>query len=183
MNCDRQTTGENIGEVYCSQTCRLADPDTSFAGSEPTSPTNIRTFPSSSLRYTPASSRFALPPAFDFSAYRSTLGSNTNTSSRPTSMTMASTNNISIATPSMPLAHLTGFHILTASTLPAYMTRSYSETPSRHLTPSSSRSSLASVSNASAQAELISYRARIELRDYTNSFDPVRDWRRRKASS
>ena len=53
---------------------------------------------------------------------------------------------------------------------------------SRVLTPSSSRSSLDSISSNSAQNCQLSAQARTELRGYTNSFDSIRNWRRQMTS-
>lgn len=109
-------------------------------------------------RFAPAyrapSAAFVLPPAFDFAAYRSHPPSAT--SSRPASMASA----------------------------PSYMTTlSRTDSSPRALTPSSSRSSLVSVPSSLAHGEALSSQARSDLRDYTNSFDQVRDWRRRRTTS
>ena len=53
----------------------------------------------------------------------------------------------------------------------------------RILTPSSSHTSLHSASGSLGHDDSISSQAKSELRDYTNSFDQVRDLRRRKNSS
>lgn len=52
----------------------------------------------------------------------------------------------------------------------------------RVLSPSSSRSSLSSTSSKSAQDCHLSAQARTELRGYSNSFDLIRNWRRRMTS-
>jgi hypothetical protein len=70
-----------------------------------------------------------------------------------------------------------------ASSALSYMTTlSQTDSSPRVLTPSSSRSSLTSVQSSSA-GDAISSQARSNLQDYTNSFDQVRDWRRRRTTS
>ncbi|MCJ1315134.1 hypothetical protein MMC15_000450 [Xylographa vitiligo] len=145
---------QTAGEAYCSQVCRLADLESSSCGSEPASPTS-QTFPWSRAVQSPVTG-FFLPPAFNFAAYR-TAPSPPSSPRRP-----LSTGSLA-AMPSPTISQLTA--------------------SPRILTPSSSRSSLTSVSNISTQGEFISIQARSELRDYTNSFDRVRDWRRRMTTS
>ena len=52
----------------------------------------------------------------------------------------------------------------------------------RILSPSSSHSSLSSTSSKSSQGCHLSAQARTELRGYSNSFDLIRNWRRRMTS-
>lgn len=52
----------------------------------------------------------------------------------------------------------------------------------RVLSPSSSHSSLSSTSSKSSQGCYLSAQARTELRGYSNSFDSIRNWRRRMTS-
>ena len=52
----------------------------------------------------------------------------------------------------------------------------------RVLSPSSSQSSLSSTSSKASQGCHLSAQARTELRGYSNSFDLVRNWRRRMTS-
>ena len=52
----------------------------------------------------------------------------------------------------------------------------------RVLSPSSSHSSLSSTSSKSSQSCHLSAQARTELRGYSNSFDLIRNWRRRMTS-
>jgi hypothetical protein len=110
-------------------------------------------------RFAPAgrapSAAFFLPPAFDFAAYRSRPPSATG--SRPGSVASAPGGD--------------GAGLARAGSSP------------RALTPSSSRSSLVSIPSAAAHADALSSQARSDLRDYTNSFDQVRDWRRRRTTS
>lgn len=54
--------------------------------------------------------------------------------------------------------------------------------PGRGLAPSSSRTSLGSLSSNSSQECQLSAQARTELRGYTNSFDSIRNWRRQMTS-
>ena len=152
LGCDSQTAGE----AYCSQACRLADLETSSCASEPASPTSTHGIAWPPASRSPVTTGFFIPPAFDFSAYRS-KSSSVSATTRPGS---------------------TGSFSTLASSAASQPTSS-----SRVLTPSSSRSSLASVHSLSTQGEFISSQARSELRDYTNSFDQVRDRRRRMTTS
>ena len=143
LRCDGQTSGE----AYCSQICRLADLETSVAGSEPSSPTDTKQCPmlSPPTARSPTTGGFYLPPAFDFSVYRRSPPPST-TSSRPTSW-FSTTSSLFEDMPSSP----------------------------RVLSPSTSRNSL--------KADAISKQAKTELRSYTNSFDQVRDWKRRMTTT
>ncbi|MCJ1412370.1 hypothetical protein MMC19_006464 [Ptychographa xylographoides] len=151
LACDRQTAGE----AYCSQVCRLADLESSAAGSEPASPTHCHPAPWTVTSRSPVAG-FFLPPAFNFAAYRS--------ASAPLPATSRPRSTHTFSSPTSP-------------------THSRFASSPRILTPSSSRSSLTSVQSVSSQGEFISRQARIELRDYTNSFDQVRDWRRRMTTA
>lgn len=155
--CERQTSGG----AYCSQTCRLADLDPSLSSSEPSSPTDPQ-FTAWTTSNRSSTAGFFLPPAFNFSAYRS------NPSSAPTSRPVSMTNFSSQTAASSALSYMT--------------TLSQTDSSPRVLTPSSSRSSLTSVQSSSA-GDAISSQARSNLQDYTNSFDQVRDWRRRRTTS
>lgn len=135
LACDKQTDGK----TYCSQSCRLADLETSSNWSGPASPNT----PSNLTQR----SAFYLTPAINFSTYKAS-----NTSSKPTS----------------PLN----------SYLSSHTSRQVAAT--KTLTPSSSSSSLNSTkSTSSSQAGQLSEQIRTELRGYTDSFDNVRNWRRR----
>lgn len=71
------------------------------------------------------------------------------------------------------------------STLTTYFT-SHTSTQlasTKTLTPSSSSSSLSSTKSVSSQANHLSEQARNELLRYTNSFDNVRNWKRRRTWS
>lgn len=147
LACDKQTQGE----IYCSQSCRLADLETSPTWSTPTSPTT-------SSNDSNRGSGFYLSPAINFAAYKispitHTLNSTTNTTSPLTSY----------------------FPSHTSSQVAATKT----------LTPSSSNSSLSSTQSITSpsQGGSISEEARTELLGYTNSFDNVRNWRRRRTWS
>ena len=154
FTCERQTAGE----PYCSQACRLADLETSSCGSEPVSPTSEKAPTGWLTTSSHTTSGFQLAPAFDFSAYRTNPPSSIN---YRTSTTYSSS----------------------ASRHSTYQTESNSSSSVRGLTPSSSRSSLTSMQSMSTQGETISSQAKNELREYTNSFDQVRDWRRRLTST
>ena len=143
LRCDAQTSGE----AYCSQLCRLADLESSVAGSEASSPANSNSSSTTTLpaSRSPSNNGFYLPPAFDFSAYRRSPPPSA-TSSRPTSWFSTSSS----------------------------LFDDISSSP-RVLSPSTSRNSL--------KADAISIKAKSELRSYTNSFDQVRDWKRRMTTS
>jgi len=54
--------------------------------------------------------------------------------------------------------------------------------PNRLLTPSTSRSSLGSISSNSSQDCQLSAQARTELRGYTSAFNSIRNWRKQVTS-
>ena len=145
---------QTAGGAYCSQLCRLADLETSSCCSEPSSPIQLQTSTSAAPSARSPNNGFFLPPAFDFSSYR-----------RPS------------PPPQMSNRPSSGYFSSTSST------NTHSSPSVRILTPSTSRSSLSSTSGSLAQDDSISSQAKSELRDYTNSFDQVRDLRRRKNSS
>ena len=150
--CDKQSIE---GNAYCSQACRLADLER--AGySEPASPSSPR---SSSWhpRHASNSSHFQLAPAVNFAAYKSSSG---------------------------PQASSSRTLYIHQSTYPAANNASssaVSSTPPKRLNSSSSRSSLSSISSTSSALSTLtlSNSVHTQLRDYSNSFDQVRDWKRR----
>ena len=153
LTCDCQTTGG----AYCSQSCRLADLETSTGCSLPTLPSpEHKTSTFWSLNNN-SSQGYCLAPAFDFSVYRTKDSSSFNVTRTLTGTILSPNDNTSMPAPSEP---------------------SSTSSP-RALTPSSSQTSLASMQSTSSQSECISNQARNELRNYTNSFDQVRDWRRK----
>lgn len=97
------------------------------------------------------SSGFYLTPAINFSAYKS--------STKPVS-----------SAASQASSPLTSFFTSHTSTHVA---------ATKTLTPSSSSSSLSSTKSVSSQVNQLSEQARNELLGYTNSFDNVRNWKRR----
>jgi len=141
LACDKQTQGD----TYCSQSCRLADLEASSDWSGPTSPT--MNSPSEASK----GSGFQLPPAINFSAYKS---STTLLSSAASQATSPLTSYFTSHTPTQVAATKT-------------------------LTPSSSSSSLSSTKSVSSQVNQLSEQARNELLGYSNSFDNVRNWKRR----
>ena len=164
LACDRQTSGE----AYCSQSCRLADIENSN-GSEPVSPTGVTAPASWAPSNLARRSAFYLPPPVNFDAYRGKLPSKRS----------SATTNTSRLPPSLPAktSYLTAipFRSRTASSPVA----AKGSSPGG-LTPSSSGSSLSSMQSAiSSEAGSLSDQARSELRGYANSFDQVRDWKRR----
>jgi len=154
LSCDRQ-----IAEgAYCSQACRLADLEKAGT-SEPATPMNFSSSASSTSSYTSSSPGFCLPPAVNFAAYKIT----TRLDPPPTSP------NYSVAP---------GSYSYQPASSSATTACGYSSPPKRSLTPSSSRSSLSSVSS-SQPTQGLSIKAANELRGYVSSFDQVRDLKRR----
>ena len=153
LTCDRQTSEG----AYCSQRCRLLDVASSSKTLPIPSPTREMSY-SNSTHSQPTG--FHLPPAFDFSAYRTRV-------------------------PSLPHA----FDISTQKLLPVSNSKppvqTQAKTPSspQVLTPSSSQTSLTSMKSLSSNGDGVSDRVQTELRSYTNSFDQVRDWKRRMTST
>ena len=140
LACDRQTSGG----AYCSQSCRLADLDSSSAWSTPQTSPLTSTFPAATATattpistHTMAPTGFYLAPAIDWSAYRT-----------PHTTTQRS------------------YFSSTAST--------QSNTHSKSLTPSSSRSSLSSSNSASSQHGQFSEAVHSQLQAYANCFDTSR---------
>lgn len=76
LACDRQTQGE----AYCSQTCRLADLETSATWSGPTSPTTCTSSTNANR-----GSGFYLSPAIDFTASKPSSTSLSNLASQSSS--------------------------------------------------------------------------------------------------
>lgn len=166
LACDRQTSGG----AYCSQSCRLADLENSSNGSEPASPStpngigswSSRTF--TTLRNPP--SGFYLPPPINFDAYKARLTHNTPS---PTALHPC-------LQPSKP-SYFASISLSQFGPTPKATTR---ETRSS-LTTSSSQSSLSSLQSSAYTPDdsHLSEHARNELRNYANSFDRARHWKRR----
>lgn len=153
LACDKQTI---FGGAYCSQACRLADLDR--ARSPPQSPTSPMTSSSPFASSTPVGSTgsgFYLPPAVNFSNYKTPL------------VLQASSSSTSQQTSSFQHAPL------------------HTSTPQHTLTPSSSRSSLTFglIGLQSQASSGLSEQAKSELRDYVSAFDTSREWRRRSEPS
>ena len=157
LACDRQISGG----VYCSQACRLTEFETSSHGSEPSSPTTAAMSPFFTCTNPGTGSGFYLQPAFDFAAYRPSTITPSQAAQREASAAQMPrfTTSFETVTPSVPFASST-----------------------RVLTPSSSRTSLSSISSNASTGGL-SAQARTELRSYSNSFDVIRNWRRRMNST
>ena len=159
LACDRQTSAG----AYCSQSCRLADVETSSCASEPSSPANLEESSFWARSTSPSKSGFYLQPAFDFGAYQSSRARSSPTSRRTV-----------VTHPTATFS--TSFHTQTPpNPLPS--------SSQRVLTPSSSRSSLKSVQSSRSQTISLSAQARTELRGYTDSFDCIRNWKRRMNST
>lgn len=159
LACDKQTSAG----AYCSQACRLADLETSSCASEPSSPMSIEDSSFWARSTSPSRSGFYLQPAFDFGAYKSTRSPTSSSSFRRpvvTHSTASFSTSFQTQTPPNPLPHA-----------------------QRALTPSSSQSSLKSVQSSLSHTVSLSAQARTELRGYTDSFDCIRNWKRRMNSS
>lgn len=146
LSCDRQIAE---GGTYCSQACRLADLEK--AGSnDPQTPSQLSSSASSSSSSTHG---FYLPPPVNFSAYKGP-----STQSRGFDMGYYHPANAAYYAQS------------------AANTAASRQSQQRSLTPSSSRSSLAS---STLQPTGISAQAASQLNNYVRSFDQVRDIKRR----
>lgn len=169
LACDRQTSGG----AYCSQVCRLGDLETSScASSESASPTSAgqSSFWASSM--SPSKSGFYLQPAIDFGLYRSNhpLSSPDPRRSKPEYGTSYFSTTFQTQTPPVPL--------------PAPTTTT--TTTKQTLTTSSSQSSFASMQSKTSTTSRnsgLSTQAKTELRNYANSFDLLRVWKRRMNST
>lgn len=164
LSCDRQ-----ISEgAYCSQACRLADLEKAGASSEPSSPSYLSSSATSTSSYSSNASShsaagFHLPPALNFAAFRP------QSSARPDYTGHASTTT----------SH--SQHSYYYQQPQSHTYASHSEEPERvqrSLTPSSSRSSLSSISNYQA-SQGMSQQAASALRGYVSSLDQARDAKRR----
>lgn len=157
LACDRQTSGG----AYCSQSCRLADLETSSTWSGTVSPTtNIAATSSSSSSSstdTQRGSGFYLSPAINFANYKN------------------------ISSPSPAMSTTATAATTQPNTTPSnYFSTNFTNPPStKGLTPSSSISSLSSNSSSDSSQHQLSEHIHSELRAYTNSFDTTRNWRRR----
>ncbi|KAF2256434.1 hypothetical protein BU26DRAFT_21800 [Trematosphaeria pertusa] len=152
LSCDRQI---EEGGTYCSQACRLADLEKAGAA-EPQTPSHLSSSASSS---TSSTNGFYLPPAVNFSAYKTPAPSR------------------GFDVPSSP------YHCYPTANgsyfaPPAAAATASGQPQQRSLTPSSSRSSLASA--ASQTTSGISAQAATQLNNYVRSFDQVRDMKKRR---
>jgi hypothetical protein len=168
LYCDKQT----LGGLYCSQACRLADLEK--PESTPASPSSTTRDSDSTWRLTSSSrevasfstrnsTRFELPPSFNFEKYRAS----SRLESPPLSPRSAGSQQ---SQPSQKVTHPTTTQTSTSS---------YSQSRNRSLNTSSSRSSLSSVTSAGSSTQGLSEHAISQLQDYSNSFDHTRDWKRR----
>lgn len=155
LHCEQPASGN-----WCSEYCRLANLDTrSCTSSNAVSPSTPipSTQPSKS---TARPNGFYLPPALDFPP-RGTASPSLDGRGKSTY----------------------GQTSYFSSPFPGSINSSRFTTPPRVLTPSTSRSSLSSVSSSSSQCSSLSDQAQRELRSYSNSFDLIRNWKRRMASN
>jgi hypothetical protein len=156
MSCESRCAD---GQYYCSQACRLAEMEKAGSTEHQTSSQL-----SSSASSANSANGFYLPPAVNFSAYKSP--------SRGFDMGPSSSYYNSYYYPINNGAYST------QSTTSSSRQQQQQQQP-RSLTPSSSRSSLAS--NGSQAAASISAQAASQLNNYVRSFDQVREYRRRMA--
>ncbi|PVI07820.1 hypothetical protein DM02DRAFT_637666 [Periconia macrospinosa] len=164
LSCDRQMPE---GGAYCSQACRLNDLEK--GSTEPRTPSQL----SSSASSTASSNGFYLPPAVNFSAYKQS------TSSRGFDMSYSSHQNY------YPTNNGQYFVPPTHSRQPQqqhyqqyqYQYQQQPQQQPRSLTPSSSRSSLASTQSQSTTG--ISAHAACQLNNYVRQFDQTREVKRR----
>ncbi|KAI9734828.1 MAG: hypothetical protein M1834_001906 [Cirrosporium novae-zelandiae] len=143
LACDKQTSGQ----AYCSQACRLADLEKSSTISEPSSPAATSALPWASTTSSGTAgqrrSGFFLPPAIDFSMYKSQSAATTPVTYRSP---MQSSNPAGyFSYPSQP----------SKPALPS--------APARTLSPSSSRTSLTSFNSASSGEKNLTDQVRSEL--------------------
>lgn len=162
LACDRQTMD---GETYCSQACRLADMErarrlsltspSNLYMSTPTRPTAHRTTTTPSVN-----SGFHLPPAINFAAYKS--GEQASTQSSNTT-----------------LHNRSGHGSVGSTGVAQTSTTGSSSNSDQRLTPSSSGTSLSSMSSM-VRDTVSSEEVCNELISYTAAFDQSRDWKRRR---
>jgi len=168
LNCDKQTPERH----YCSQACRLADLEKSAFSSAPVSPgyaySSSSTASTLSFSVSKSNKQFQLPPAFNFAAYRH--GSSSRIESPPLSPRNGATlhHHSHSATQNNP-SHRPA---------PLYRATTDYNHVRRSLNPSTSRSSLSSISSTSTAGGLSDH-ALSQLQNYSNSFDHSRDWKRR----
>ncbi len=167
LSCEGQTTEE----TYCSPACRLAELERGSIGPG-TKSTPDQTLSESWLHVSRVvscpqtrTSAFSLAPPIDFAAYRSG-------SSRPSTLAAVKRSSLS--------------KMETTEFWDAFWTKDTNSPKSTDqvkapLTASTSHSSLNSIhsSNASHEGDRLSDQNRAALRAYADSFDRVRDWRRR----
>jgi hypothetical protein len=147
--CDKQVQAES--DLYCSESCRLADFETTSSAPSPQTSSPGLASTSLSSWNTPSKSagtKFYLSPAYDFS------------NAQPYGTSAAQTSYFSNYTPSSSTKN---------------------ELPASALSPSRSHSSLCSMQSTTSTGDSIqlSDKARKELRAYAVSFEHVRLQRRR----
>lgn len=160
LNCDRQVSGG----AYCSQSCKLADLE---KGSTPSSPTvATTTIPTSSSSPQHHTRSLTAPSTSALPIKHIQPNDWTRTYTQPTPSEVARSPQSSY------------FMRTSESTRPTSQ-----GPPPRALTPSSSRSSLASsTSGAQHHPSHISEQAKLELQEYFNAFDHAKASRRRQST-
>ena len=146
LSCDRQIAENG---VYCSQSCRLADLEKA-GRSDAQTPSQLSSSASSSSS---SNNGFYLPPAVNFSAYKAPTTRGFDVGPSSTYHYYSTTNGAYFAPPTVARP-----------------------SPQRSLTPSSSRSSLASTGSQPQSG--ISHQAATQLNSYMRSFDQTRDAKR-----
>lgn len=158
LSCDTQI---NEGGVpYCSQACRLADLEK--AGSSEQHATSQLSSSAGSSNSS-SSHGFYLPPALNFTALKTPASSSRGFDVGPSASNYYYTTN-------------TGTYYAQQATTTTTTKPSSSHSHERSLTPSSSRSSLASAGSQTASG--ISQQAAQQLNSYVRSFDQARDMKR-----
>lgn len=160
LNCDRQVSGG----AYCSQSCKLADLE---KGSTPSSPTVATTTAATTRPSSQHHTRSLTAPS---------TSAITTKYNRPEDWTRQYTQPTPTEDSRSPQSSY--FMRTSESNRPTSQ-----GPPARALTPSSSRSSLASsTSGALHQSNHISEQAKLELQEYFNAFDHAKASRRRQST-
>jgi hypothetical protein len=177
--CDKQTV-----DAYCSQTCKLADLEKFSApeSHEYSMDSSEHNLPYTTSKHNKSHTQLQLPPPFNFSAYRQHGSRQESPPVSPRGYTQANQSHqyhqYHQTHPSHQSRHSTN---TTATHAPNWLHRSqsdYARPQPRSLNTSTSRSSLSSITSTST-AQGLSDQAMTQLQNYSNSFDHVRDWKRR----
>jgi hypothetical protein len=162
LNCDRQVSGG----AYCSQSCKLADLE---KGNTPSSP----------VIATSTAATSSSPPSSSQHHTRSLTAPSTSTISDKYTLREDWTRTYTQPTPADDVrSPQTSYFMRTSDN-----NQPTSQGPNaRALTPSSSRSSLASSTSGAHNSNLISDQAKLELQEYFNAFDHAKASKRRQST-